>query len=265
MIEIREVESFEQLVGLEGLVERVFGARRRAPGWFRRKLVREGIEAGLSGVAVDRGELCGFVLVGPGWEGVARGSMIGVEPALRGRGVGRALIDFACGRAGRRGFLRLEFSCEDERVDWYLGQGFELVERHLTLCAPGLGPVDELPIGVEAAPTGREALWSWLPQIWTRTPNHEQAYVEIDAAKIWLSREGRVWLAHRMELAALDELALALGRLRRMIAIDTPLLLYPCAAESQTAAAAMDVGFTPVQRSFLVHRTTSSIQSNSPY
>jgi ribosomal protein S18 acetylase RimI-like enzyme len=261
VIEIREVEGFEQLVGLERLVEGIFGAGNRAPGWFRRKLGREGIEGRLSGIAIDRGEPSACVLVGPGSEAVARASMIGVASALRGRGVGRALIDFACARARLCGFSQLEFSSEGERIDWYLQQGFELVEQQLTMCASGLGSRDEISIGVgvEVAPIGPAAVWSWLPEIWTRTPAHERAYLELGGAKIWLSREGRAWLAQRLELEATrsgTELVRVVGQLRHAIARDTPVLLYPCTAETPTAEALLRAGFVALQQSFLVRRPT---------
>jgi ribosomal protein S18 acetylase RimI-like enzyme len=254
VIEIREVESLEQLLALEGVVVRIFGAGRRAPGWFRRKLLREGIEPGLSGVAIDRGEPRGCVLVGPGSEAAARGSMICVEPALRGRGIGRELIDFARSRASARGFSQLEFSAEGDRVDWYLRQGFSIVEQQLAMCANGLGSRDEVLLGVEDAPIGREAVWSWLPQMWTRTPARERGFLELGSAKVWLSREGRAWLAQRLELADVEDLPHVVEQLRRSFATDTPLLLYPCPADTPITDALTSAGFAPVQRSFLVRR-----------
>lgn len=285
-IEIIAAERFEQLVALQALNEQIFGVGQRASGWFRRKLIREGIEARLSAIAIDRasGEPCGHVLVGGGASlGLCvRGSAVGVTAAVRGRGIGRALIDAADARAHACGFEQLEFLCEGERLDWYLRQGFTLVERQLLLCANGLGPRDELKTGVatEAAPLGRDPLWTWLPEIWTRTPPAERGYLELDAsgrgrgrgrARIWLSREGRAWLAQRLELDLAtaragdpddlaDDLAEALanivGQLRRELATDTPLLLYPCTAGTPTVEALASAGFDPVQRSFLVRRPT---------
>lgn len=267
MIEIVGVEGFEQLVALQALTEQIFGVGQRAPGWFRRKLIREGVEARLSAIAIDRasGEPCGLVLVG----GAAslgnhvRGSMIGVAAAVRGRGIGRALIDVADVRAHALGFEQLEFLCEAERLDWYLGQGFALVEHQLSLCANGLGSRDELQVGIEieAAPLGRDPLWTWLPEIWMRTPAPERAYLELDAsghgrARIWLTREGRAWLAQRLELEAGESLANVVAQLRRRLATDTPLLLYPCTAGTPTADALTCAGFVPAQHSSLVRRPT---------
>jgi GNAT superfamily N-acetyltransferase len=266
-IEIVEVEGFEQLVALQALTEQIFGVGQRAPGWFRRKLIREGVEPRLSAIAIDRasGEPCGHVLVG----GAAslgnrvRGSTIAVTTAMRGRGIGRALIDFADARAHACGFEQLEFLCEDERLNWYLRQGFTLVERQLSLCASGLGLHDELPTGVEieAAPLSRDPLWTWLPEIWMRTPTSERAYLELDAsghgrARIWLTREGRAWLAQRLELDHGEALVHVVGQLRRKLATDTPLLLYPCTAETPTTEALTSAGFMPMQRSSLVRRPT---------
>lgn len=113
MTEIVEVEDFEQLVLLQGFTEQIFEAGPRTPGWFRRKLIREGVEARLSAIAIEPGsdEPCGCVLVGAAaslGERV-RGSTVAVAVAVRGRGVGRALIDFADARACACGFEQLEF------------------------------------------------------------------------------------------------------------------------------------------------------------
>jgi hypothetical protein len=147
-------------------------------------------------------------------------------------------------------------------MGWYLRQGFSLAAAQLSLSANGLGPRDELPTGVEieVAPFGPDPLWTWLPEAWTRTPRPERAYLEIDRARIWLTREGRAWLGLRLELDAsaaepgqLEDIVM---QLRRAIATDTSLLLYPCTAGSTTAEALASAGFMPVQRSFLVRRPT---------
>jgi GNAT superfamily N-acetyltransferase len=275
-IEIVGADQFEQLVGLQELTEQIFGVGQRAPGWFRRKLIREGVEVRLSAIAIVRSsaEPCGHVLVGgaAALETCARASAVGVVAAVRGHGVGRALIDFADARAHACGFEQLEFLCESERLDWYLRQGFVVVERQLSLCASGLGPADQLQIGaqLEAAPLGRDPLWTWLPEIWVRTPSTERAYLELDApggalAKLWLTREGRAWLVHRLELDELGglpshdrghDLVSVVGQLRRKIATGNPVLLYPCMAGTPTAQALASAGFAPVQRSFLVRRPT---------
>jgi GNAT superfamily N-acetyltransferase len=266
--EIVEVEAFEQLVALQGFTERIFGMGQRAPGWFRRKLIREGVEARLSAVAIDPDsrEPCGCVLVGGAASlgARARGSTVAVAAPVRGRGVGRALIDFADARARACGFGQLEFLCEGERLGWYLHQGFALVERQLLLSASGLGPRDDLPtnVEIEAAPFGADPLWSWLPETWGRTPKSERAYLELDAptggvARIWLTREGRAWLALRLELDFLaTDLMHVVAQLRRRVAAGTTVLLYPCTAGTPTAEALMSAGFVTLQRSFVVRRPT---------
>jgi hypothetical protein len=188
--------------------------------------------------------------------------VVAVTRAVRGRGIGRALIDFADARAHACGFEQLEFLCEGERLGWYLRQGFVVVEQQLLLCASGLGPRDELQAGVaiDAAPLGRDPLWTWLPEIWMRTPTSERAYLELDAprgrAKIWLTREGRAWLAQRLELDCSEDLVHVVGQLRLQIATGTTMLLYPCTADTLTAEVLASAGFVPVQRSFLVRRPT---------
>lgn len=274
--EIFEAEGFEQLVGLQAFNEQIFGGGRREPGWFRRKLIREGVEARLSAIAIDRAsrEPCGHVLVGTAASlgPCVRGSMVGVTAPMRGRGIGRALIDFADARAHALGFEQLEFLCEGERLGWYLRQGFTLVERQLALRSSGLGPRDELQTGAELAPVRRDPVWAWLPEIWTRTPASERAYLELDVshgrARIWLTREGGAWLAQRLELDGPHEhdrradLPAVLGQLRRRVATTTPLLIYPCTADTPTAEALVAADFVPVQRSFLVRRPTGKSGSS---
>jgi GNAT superfamily N-acetyltransferase len=268
VIEIVEVERFEQLVALQGFVERIFGGGRRAPGWFRRKLIREGVDARLSAIAIDRASAqpCGCVLVGAAASlgSRARGSMLAVAAPVRGRGVGRRLIDFADARAHAQGFEQLEFLCEGERLGWYLRQGFALAERQVLLSASGLGPLaplDELhtDVAIEAAPFGPDPLWTWLPEIWVQTPGPERAYLELEGARIWLTREGRAWLALRLELDTPDSgeaLADVVAQLRRRISTGETLLLYPCSAGTPTAEALVSAGVEPIQRSFLVRRPT---------
>lgn len=269
-IEIVAVERFEQLIALQAFIEQIFGGGRRAPGWFRRKLIREGVDARLSAIAMDRGsqELCGCVLVGGSLEGRARGSMVSVAAPVRGRGVGRALIDFADAHARAQGFEQLEFACEGDRLSWYLRQGFVLVERQLLLSTSGLGPRDDLhsEVAIEVAPFGRDLLWTWLSEAWMRTPSRERAYLERDAlgggvARIWLTREGRAWLALRLEIDFLaanpgECLVDIVTQLRRTLATSTTVLLYPCTAETPTTEALVSAGIIPMQRSFLVSRPT---------
>jgi ribosomal protein S18 acetylase RimI-like enzyme len=273
-VEIVEVEDFEQLLSLQAFTEQIFEAGPRTSGWFRRKLIREGVQARLSAIAIEPGskKICGCVLVG---EAVSlrervRGSTVAVATAVRGRGVGRALIDFADALAHARGFEQLEFLCEDERLGWYLQQGFTIVERQLLLSTSGLGPRDDLQtkVATEAAAFGSDPLWTWLPETWTRTPLAERAYLELDVpggklAKIWLTHEGRAWLASRLEIDPLStrahvDLVNIVGQLRHAIARDTPLLLYPCTAGTPTAEALVSAGSVPLQRSFLVRRPTGS-------
>jgi hypothetical protein len=228
------------------------------------------VEARLSAIAIDpdSNATCGCVLVGSAaslGERV-RGSTVAVAAAVRGRGIGRALIDFADTRARACGFEQLEFLCERERLDWYLRQGFTLVEGQLLLSTTGLGPRDavQTKVAIEATAFGQDPLWTWLPESWTRTPRPERAYLQLDVpgggiAKIWLTREGRAWLAQRLEIdptrSSIDLVSIV-SQLRHAIARDTPVLLYPCTAESSTAEALVSAGLVALQRSFLVRRPT---------
>lgn len=265
-------ETLTDLAALEPLAEAVFGRGRRQPGWFARKLIREGVDPQLSSLAVATAQretitaeqACGYVLLAraPSLGSVARGSGVGVLEPLRGRGIGRALLEHASARAHAAGCETVEFLAEPERVRWYAEQGFAVIEEQVTLLAlgtgaPGASLADHEP---EPAParTRVEPLWSWTPEIWERTPAPERAHVERDGARLWLTREGRAWLVHRCEP---NDPALAvrgLAALRRELAPTTPLLLYPCPAASAWVEALREAGFAPAQRSFVVRRATAT-------
>jgi len=255
-------EALADLAALEVIAEAVFGRGRRQPGWFARKLGREGVEPRLSSLAVlDPGaEICGYALLGraPSQGAVARGSGVGVLAARRGRGIGRALIEHSLARAEQAGCDAVEFLAEPERVDWYLGQGFAIAEQQLTLLSLGTGSPTASLRDHEARPARAEPLWSWIPEIWERTPAAEQAFVELGGARIWLTREGRAWLVHRCEPSDPAVVVRGLTELLRNLAPTTPLLLYPCPAEAPWVTALRDAGFAPAQRSFVMRRATAT-------
>jgi ribosomal protein S18 acetylase RimI-like enzyme len=261
-IEITGAEGLAELAALERTAEAVFGRGDRRPGWFGRKLIREGVEAGLSSVAVEPSgagpiapaQVQGYALIGraPSLGAVARGAGVGVLEAVRGRGLGRALLEHALARAGAAGCEAVEFLAEPTCVDWYIAQGFQVIAEQLTLLAYGTG---EQPLERAAtAPPRAAALWSWIPEAWERTPASERTFVEIDGARFWLTREGRAWLVHRCELDDPREPDRHVAALRRRFDRDTPLLLYPCPAASEWVAALSRAGFGAAQRSFVVQR-----------
>lgn len=262
-IAIVGAEALADLAALEPVAEAVFGRGRRQPGWFARKLLREGVEPSLSSLAVladqqaiTPAQVRGYLLLtrAPSRGAVARGAGVGVIESLRGRGIGRALIEHAMARASAAGCEAVEFLAEPERLPWYQQQGFAVVEQQLTLLALGTGALTAALTSDEPAPIAGQPLWSWTPEIWARTPAPERAYLVREGARLWLTREGRAWLVHRCEP---DDPALAmrgLAALRGELAPTTALLLYPCPAASAWARALVEAGFAVAQRSFVVRR-----------
>jgi ribosomal protein S18 acetylase RimI-like enzyme len=107
-IEIVGAEVLDDLAALEPVAEAVFGRGDRRSGWFARKLIREGVEPRLSSLAVvapgpraDPTRVHGYVLIGraASLAGVARGAGVGVLERVRGRGIGRRLLEHAVARA----------------------------------------------------------------------------------------------------------------------------------------------------------------------
>jgi len=255
-ITIVGAERLAELAALEGVAEAVFGRGRRQPGWFRRKLIREGVEAPLSSLAVAHEQIHGYALLGrsPSLGMIARGAGIGVVPRSRGRGLGRALLEHTLVRARASGCDAIEFLAEPARVGWYLAQDFALLDEQLTLLARGTGEAGATLAAGAEPPARAQALWSWIPEVWERTPPSERAFTEIGGARMWLSREGRAWLVHRCELDDPAALGPCLTALRSRLAPTTPLLLYPCPAASAWTDGLLRTGFEAAQRSFVVRR-----------
>ncbi len=266
--EIIDADALDDLAALEPVAEAVFGPGDRRPGWFARKLIREGVDPRLSSLVVDAsadavgpGEVLGYALLGraPSLADVARGAGVGVLAPLRRRGLGRRLIEGVSARAHAAGCEAVEFLAEPDRLAWYLDQGFAIVEEQLTLLAAGTGePNAALPEQTPREPDPTAIpLWSWIPEFWSRTPAVDRTFVELDAGRFWLTREGRAWLVHRCELAPGAHVS-GLEALRRKLPRNTPLLLYPCPATSAWVGTMCEAGFAPAQRSFVVRRETKA-------
>jgi ribosomal protein S18 acetylase RimI-like enzyme len=261
-------DRLAELAVLESVAEAVFGRGRREPGWFARKLIREAVDAKLSSLivsapaaseAITPDQIGGYALLGRAASlgSVARGSGVGIVASLRGRGLGRALLEHALARVHAAGCDAAEFLAEPERVGWYVAQGFAVVEEQLTLLALGTGGIAATLRADDPPRDPADALWWWVPEMWQRTPTAERVFVEFDGARFWLTREGRAWLVHRSEPNDPAVVVRGLEALRRNLAPTTPLLLYPCPAASPWVLALREVGFTPAQRSFVVRRSTA--------
>lgn len=270
--EPRLVDAERFTAGLDALApvaEAIFGRGQRVPGWFARKLAREGVEPGLS-TLVCRGEVpVGYALLGraPSRGPIARGAGLGLTEALRGRGWGRRLLTRTLERAAIGGCASVEFLAADERLTWYRRAGFEPVRAALTLAANGTSPDLDL-AGAALDPRtalGPAPLWSWFPEAWQRSLAGRRLLVELDAgARVWLLREGRAWLAVRAELGPKADPLAALTELRARLDRSTPLLLYPCPAADAWVHELIAAGFTPLQRATLVRRPTSPAPSEAP-
>lgn len=249
-------EALEDLRRLEPLAEQIFASpgKRRQPGWFARKLWREGVVPELSALAMveDGGSLRpqGYALLGraPSLGSRARGAGVGLLPALRGRGLGRRLLAFAADRAHAAGLDSVEFLAEPERLPWYLGMGFEPDREEWTLLAEATGDAalaaPELQLEL---PRGEAPLWTWTPQCWDRTPAQQRGNLRLELReaplelRAWFSREGQAILIHRVELdtppgTPSAVIVAALDTLRAQWPAPTPLLLYPCPAGSTASA-----------------------------
>lgn len=254
---------------LARLAERVFGRGDRAPGWLARKLAREAVDPDLSILAVETGcpgpvsddMLLGYVLVGrePD-EAFARSAGIGLVPAARGRGLGRAMVVGAAEVLARAGLAALRVLAEPAGEPFYAALGLRLLERRVTLLSEGTS--DRTPAELLAAspprpwrPAPEAALaeaCAWHPGAWARTPTHERATLELPlvegAAWAHVSREGRALLVHRLLLPARSDPRVVLRQLRAAIPRGAPLLLYGCDPVSSITAHALAEGFSPAQR-----------------
>jgi len=234
-----------ELADLEPLVRRIFGAGDRPPGWFPRKLAREGVGPTCSSLAFGPGdELLGYLLVGddPDLPGppTAHCAGLGVLPQHRGRGLGPALV--ACSvAAARRRAAALHALAEPPLRGFYERLGFHPLAARHTLQTSGLGRRDlDLADHPPAAwPLPGHTVASWRAGTWSRTPTAQAATIPLERGAAHLSREGRAILVQRLCIDADDDNAtlVALESLRRRFATTTPILLYGCDTVSCVTAA----------------------------
>ena len=267
-------DAGRELADLEPLVLRIFGAGDRPPGWFPRKLAREGVDPACSSLAFGPGdELLGYLLVGadpdPPGPPVAHCAGLGVLPDLRGRGLGPALV--ACSvTAARRRAAALHALAEPALRGFYERLGFRSRALRHTLWAPGTGAADldlrALPRLAWALP-GR-AVTQWRAGNWSRTPDDEAATLRLPDADAWahLSREGAAVLIQRLCIAdepdapdepdaAAKRIHAALAELRAYFHSDTAVLLYGCDTVSCVTASL-------IQAKWRVAQTACEMQRN---
>lgn len=267
---------------LQPLAERVFGEKNRPVGWFRRKLVRERVDAELSMVAVeddvttdatDPSAWRGYVLVGtpPSLSGAARTAGAGVVPEAGGSGLGGRLLDAACGAAASAGFETVLTLASDETVAFYSARGFAHVRESATVLAFAHGssegvreaPKAWTPPGVALGSTHVEAC-AWLEEAWEGTESflrHTLAIPLSDGLQAWLhvSREGTAFLSHRVLLPCArplrEDVANVLADLLARAPAERPVLITGLDPAVEAARALLQSGWDVVQRGHIMART----------
>lgn len=232
------------LATLEPVARQIFGAGDRPPGWFTRKLAREGVDPALSSLAFGTGgEVVGYLLVGdeqgPHAPLLAHCAGLGVLPTHRGRGLGPALVACSVAALRRRHALALHALAEPPRRSFYEQLGFHPLAARHTLQTTGLGPRDPDLAAHPPAPwqlPGR-CVAHWRAGTWSRTPKLLAATLQLERGAVHLSREGQAILVQRMCVDAADDhddaetiaaTLLTLESLRHHFATTTPILLYGC-------------------------------------
>ena len=198
---------------LRDLAVQIFGSGDRPPDWFDRKLHRECVDLERSVVACagpgptnGLADLYGYFLLGfpRSLVGIARAAGGGVRPDVRGRGIGRQLVEHAC-NVGARGCRAMQVIAEPPVVDYYKGLSFKPYANHVTLLqfATGRAPAS-MPTFSPWDPAGVRAfeIAGWLREAWDRSGSTRTTFVGQvrSGARMWLhlSREGVAYLGHRV-------------------------------------------------------------------
>lgn len=262
-VELRSLRGVA-IDALARLSEAIFGRGDRAPGWFERKLAREGVDLDRSVLAVAAGApghvpedmLFGYFLVGCDLsDRVAHSSGLGVVAARRGGGLGRALVEAAAARLAGAGVDVLRVLAEPEREGFYARLGLRVTARRLTLLAHGTCPISHVRHDRELAahakqewspaPTPKHAIevCAWRPGAWARTPSALAATLE-PLPGVWahVSREGRALLVQRLLVAPQRDPLAAVAALLARTPVTMPLLLYGADPVSSITAKLMRDG-----------------------
>ena len=243
-------DTGRSLRDLQPLVEAVFGAHDRAPGWFVRKLAREAVDPTRSLLALgpDRAPLGYLLLNHEPDQPVGYSGGLGVLPHARRLGVGAALLTRALHDLPRAGLTALEMTTEPAQRRFYERLGFIAGATCHTLggLATGLADLDFQAHPPRPWPLPGRPIAAWRPGTWSRTPPHQAATLTLADGRAWahLSREGRAVLVQRLCLAEpatpdqrLTLAHAALEDLRRRLLRGTPLWIYGCSSVSCITAA----------------------------
>jgi GNAT superfamily N-acetyltransferase len=240
----------ERLAGLEPLARRIFGEGDRPPGWFSRKLHRECVDPDLSRVVIDD-EPVGYALVGrpASLPATARTAGIGLLPAVRGRGLGLALVRDVVETTRRAGLSRLRIPAPPALVPFYARAGLAETKRCSTLLHFGRGPATTFDLGTPQPWGDRDGQVSaWLQDAWERTDPALRATVRFGDASFHIAREGLAFVCHRCRGATVE----AFERLRWNVRDATPLIVVHIDPVSTITAALRCRGWADVQQTVLM-------------
>jgi GNAT superfamily N-acetyltransferase len=109
----------------------------------------DAIEDGRTLVAVDDGRIVGFATLGEVVDGAVELDDLFVDPDLKRRGIGRALVEEAVAGARRAGSVRIDVTANPDARPFYESVGF--VDR--TVAETRFGPAPRMSLEIhEAAP-----------------------------------------------------------------------------------------------------------------
>lgn len=262
-VEIVAADVLGDPAALEPLARRIFGDGDRRPGWFARKLDREGVDPRLSQVATVDGRPYGYVLVGTPFEVVARTAGVGLDPQWRGRGIGSRLLAAAARAAQQAGFERLRTLAHPDRVDFYARAGFVGCRTNHSLLNFSAGAPEPNPTAMPPARgwdeigdcTHEQA--AWMQMAWERTPPAERTTLDLDeGATVHLSREGDAHLVHRLTTRHSDDANAVriVSALLKRLPSPRPVVLYGCNTVSSITSSLMRAGWVSVQTAVVMEK-----------
>jgi predicted N-acetyltransferase YhbS len=256
-VEIVPARDVGELADLKPVAETIFGPGDRPAGWFERKLSREAVDPDLSVVATIAGRPYGYVLVGRPYAQTARTAGVGVAPELRGRGIGRALLETAGKRAKSAGFSALRSLAEPERQSFYEAAGFVVRRTNHSLLNFSTGDAREgaPPLDWDDLGDCIHEVCAWMKVAWHRTPQPSRFTLRVeDAAVAHVSVEGDAFLVQRLTVKPQrrNEANEILTRLLASLPAPKPVLLYGCNVVSSITQSLIGAGWSVAQTASVV-------------
>ncbi len=246
---------------LASLAGEIFGhTQTREPGWLARKCVREGVDPGLSQVAVSTSptpQALGYFLIGrrPTTPETAWTAGLGVHPNWRGQGIGSRLLAAGEQAVAAAGMTKLVLPAPRERLGFYRGRGFARQRCIRTWMGFAHGPSDSpcvtsAPWELPQAPVCE--LLAWSADVWRRMSASRRLRYTLGPANnpvgfALCSPEGRALLCHRLVAVQPVAASVVINLLLQAIPVGTPVLLYPVAQVSSFTEVLDDSCFAPIQ------------------